>query len=74
MGRVVFTLADLPIRAAEDPRSDADEEEDGSEDDIGFEGKDKVCEEREAPDDQVQGDDCVVFGGGGARHGIGAAG
>ena len=64
-GRVVAG-ADLPVGAGQDPGAEGDEEEDEGEDGVGLEGEDPEGEEREAPHDQVDGDDGVVFFGGDA--------
>lgn len=70
----VVALADLPVGAAEDPGAEGDEEEDGGKDDVRLEREDEVREQREPPDDQVQGDDGVVLFARGADDGVGATG
>lgn len=74
MSRGVVTPADLPIGGAEHPAGDRDEQENAGKDAVGLEREDEVGEQRETPDDQVQGDDGVVLFRGLSGDGVGAAG
>ena len=63
-GRYKFTLADFPVRAREHKGGDGDEEENARENGVGLERQNEKCEQREAPHDQIEGDDGIKLGRG----------
>ena len=57
----IISRGDLKICSCENPSRKCDEEEDESEDGVGFQGEDEEREEGETPDNQIQSDDCIVL-------------